>query len=56
VARRGTHRSVRELERAIQAWIDTWNEHPRSFVWTKAADQILETIAAYCQPINDSKH
>jgi hypothetical protein len=27
--RRGTHRSVAELEQAIQAWIDTWNEDPR---------------------------
>jgi transposase len=52
--RRGSHRSVAGLEQAIQAWIDTWNEHPRPFVWTKTADQILDTIAAYCQRINDS--
>src|SRR5215204_1195879 len=54
--RRGTHRSVRELERAIQGWIDTWNTNPRPFVWTKTADQILDTIATYCQRINDSGH
>ena len=24
--RRGTHRSVAELEQAIQTWIDTWND------------------------------
>jgi transposase len=54
--RRGTHRSVAELERSIQHWIDTWNEHPRPFVWTKTADEILDTIATYCQRINDSGH
>jgi hypothetical protein len=54
--RRGTHRSVTELTHSIQAWVDTWNEHPRPFVWTKTADQILDTIANYCQRINDSGH
>jgi hypothetical protein len=41
--KRGTHRSVAELTGSIQAWIDTWNQNPRPFVWTKTADQILET-------------
>jgi transposase len=54
--RRGTHRSVAELEQAIQSWIDTWNDNPRPFVWTKTADEILDTIATYCQRINDSGH
>jgi transposase len=54
--RRGTHRSVAELEQAIQSWIDTWNQNPRPFVWTKTADQILDTIATYCQRINASGH
>jgi hypothetical protein len=25
-------------------------------VWTKTADQILETLAAYCERITDSGH
>jgi len=54
--RRGSHRSVAELEQAIQSWIDTWNDNPRPFVWTKTADQILDTIAHYCQRTNDSAH
>jgi hypothetical protein len=45
---------VAELEQAIQAWIDTWNEDPRPFVWTKTADEVLGAIAHYCQRINDS--
>jgi transposase len=54
--RRGTHRSVADLEQAIQSWIDTWNDNPRPFVWAKTADEILDTIATYCQRINDSGH
>jgi transposase len=54
--RRGTHRSVTELTESIQAWVDTWNENPRPFVWTKTGDEILDTIAHYCQRINDSGH
>ena len=54
--RRSRHRSVAELEQASQAWIDTWNQDPRPFVWTKTADQILDTLASYCQRINDSEH
>jgi transposase len=53
---RGTHRSVTELKQSIQSWIDTWNQNPRPFVWTKTADEILDTIATYCQRINDSGH
>jgi transposase len=54
--RRGTHRSVRELNTDIRTWIETWNEDPRPYVWTKTADQILETIATYCTRINESRH
>ena len=53
---RGTHRSVRALNADIRAWIDTWNDNPRPYVWTKTADQILDTIARYCTRINDSQH
>jgi transposase len=53
---RGTHRSVRELNADIRAWIKTWNDNPRPYVWTKTADQILESIAKYCTRINDSRH
>jgi len=54
--RRGAHRSVRALNADIRAWIETWNDNPRPFVWTKTADQILESIARYCTRINDSRH
>lgn len=54
--RRGVHRSVRELNADIRDWLAHWNEDPRPFVWTKTTDQILETIAAYCNRITDSGH
>lgn len=54
--KRGAHRSVRELNTDIQAWIETWNDNPRPYVWTKTADQILESITRYCTRINDSRH
>jgi transposase len=54
--RRGAHRSVRQLNSDIRAWIDTWNDDPKPFVWTKTADQILESIARYCNRINESRH
>jgi transposase len=54
--KRGTHRSVRELNTDIRNWIETWNENPRPYIWTKSADQILESIARYCGRINDSRH
>ena len=37
--RRGTHTSVRQLNKDIRAWIDTWNHDPRPYVWVKTADQ-----------------
>ena len=54
--RRGAHRSVRALNADIRAWINTWNDNPRPFVWTKTADEILDSIARYCQRINESRH
>ena len=52
--RRGTHRSVRELNSDIRRWVTTWNANPRAFVWTKTADEILDSIARYCTRINES--
>lgn len=54
--RRGTHTSVRQLNADIRAWIQTWNDNPRPYVWTKTADQILASIGNYCSRINDSGH
>ena len=54
--RRSAHRSVTELEAGIRKWINEWNKAPRPFVWTRTADEILETLAAYCERIIGSGH
>jgi transposase len=54
--RRGQHRSVRALNADIRNWIDTWNEHPRPYVWTKTAEQILNSIKRYCERTNQARH
>jgi len=51
---RGVHRSTRELEGAIKSYLATYNLDPKPFVWTKTADQILESVARFCQRISDS--
>jgi len=54
--RRGAHRTVRELNADIRAWIETWNDDPKPYVWTKTADQILDNLTQYLNRINDSRH
>jgi transposase len=54
--RRGTHRSTKELQASISDWVDRWNDDPKPFAWHKSADEILETLAAYCARISDSGH
>ena len=46
--RRGVHRSTKELEQAIQHYIDTVNDNPKPFRWTKSADDILASIKRFC--------
>ncbi len=45
--RRGAHKSVQALENDIRGWVAEWNTHPRPFVWTKTAEEILESLARF---------
>ena len=54
--RRGTHRSTFQLERAITDYIRISNRDARPFIWTKTADEILASVARFCQRISDSGH
>ncbi|MGZ4683056.1 MAG: IS630 family transposase [Acidimicrobiales bacterium] len=54
--RRGTHHSVKELTASIRTWITGWNDDPKPFVWHKTADEILDSLANYCDRISDSGH
>jgi len=54
--KRGAHRSTRALETAIREYLAVTNEAPTPFRWTKTADEILASLARYCQRISDSGH
>jgi transposase len=54
--RRGTYRSTQELEAALRHYVETYNQDPKPFIWTKTADQILEAVARFCKRTSDSGH
>jgi transposase len=54
--RRGVHRSTRQLEDAIKRFVDVHNEAPKPFIWTKTADEILDSIKRFCLRTSDSGH
>jgi hypothetical protein len=54
--RRSAHHRTRELETAIRHYRTGHNEDPKPVVWTKTADQILESVARFCKRIWDLGH
>lgn len=44
---RSAHRSIKELTTDLDAWVATWNDDPKPFVWHKTADQILDSLKKY---------
>lgn len=54
--RRGAHRSTLELEAAIREYIDIRNRHPKPFIWTKTADEILASIERFCKRTSETGH
>ncbi len=54
--RRGTYRSTQALEQAIREYLEVYNEDPKPFIWTKTADQILESLKTYCERIYETEH
>jgi transposase len=46
---RSDHRSVQALENDIRDWVLGWNENPKPFIWTKTAEQILESLSRFLQ-------
>jgi transposase len=53
--RRGAFTSVAELERAIEEYLRSHNQHPRPFVWTKNADVILNKIRKLAERLAPDK-
>jgi transposase len=54
--RRGDHRSVHAVETDIRSWVKAWNENPKPFIWTKTAEQILDSLRRLIQRINGEGH
>ena len=44
--RRGAHRSIQALQNDIRDKITNSNVNPKSFTWTRTADEILERLAS----------
>ena len=53
---RSDHRSVQALEADIRTWVKAWNDDPKTFVWTKTAEQILGSLGRLIQRISSSGH
>lgn len=53
---RGAFTGVQELERAILAYVAETNADPKPFVWTRTADEILGSVAKFCQRTSNSDH
>lgn len=53
--KRGVHRSTFALEKDIRRFLDTHNDQPKPFVWTKSADQILGQLERYCSAVNANR-
>ncbi len=43
--RRGSFRSVEDLEKAITEFMTAWNENPKPFVWTATVESIVEKLS-----------
>jgi transposase len=54
--RRGVHKSVRALENDLRTWIRNWNADPHPFIWTKTAEEILDSLARYIARISGGRH
>ena len=54
--RRSSFRSTRQLESAVKAYINATNEQPTPFIWSKSADEILDSVQRFCQRISGTTH
>jgi len=54
--RRGAFRSVKELEQAINEYLENHNRNAKPFVWTADANLILSKIEEVCERISASGH
>ena len=53
---RSHHDSVQQLEADIRGWVKDWNTHPKPFIWTKSAEEILESLGRLLNRISGAGH
>ena len=53
---RSDHRNVQTLEKDLRNWVKGWNENPKPFIWTKTAEEILESLGRLLKRINGAGH
>ena len=53
---RSSFRSTKALEQAIKDYLEDYNENPKPFAWTKAADEILESVDGHSIRVSEMKH
>jgi len=53
---RSDHRSVQALEKDIRDWVKAWNNDPKPFIWTKTAEQILQSLSRLLQRTTGAEH
>lgn len=54
--RRGTHRSVPALEKAVREYLDNHNDDPKPYRWSKTADEIIDAVNSVLSRINQTAH
>lgn len=50
------HRNVQALEKDLRDWVKGWNENPKRFIWTKTAEEILESSGRLAKRMNGAGH
>ena len=53
--RRGSFRSVKDLQKAIMDFLETWNENPQPFVWTATVESIKAKLSRCRQTLEQIK-
>jgi transposase len=54
--RRGTFASVRDLMIKIRAFITGWNDRKHPFIWTKTANEVLDSINHKRKQVSTTRH
>lgn len=54
--RRSSFTSTRQLEGAVRQYVETSNEAPTPFVWSKSAEDIIKSVERFCKRISGTDH